>query len=219
MKQQNNPAKTREYIQTFNPVVVQASVQHQDYLCSFNAGEDYKNFNDFIHNEWKEYIKSKDGVTFLVFDEDRTTSKKNIVAFYTLCASAIPYTDRWFIPIEERDKSGKKYDEQECGIPSIEIKMFAVTEQYQDVFFVVDGEERPVSAWILHDIICTIESLTTSVIAAKAIFLHAIPTAESFYLQNGFSYAHPSMHTFHNMDSEYASMFLALTKLHIHYDE
>lgn len=219
MKIQDNLTKTRKYIQTFNPVVVQANVQHQDYLYAFNAGDDYKNFNEFIYKEWEEYLENKDGVTFLVFDKSETTSKKEIVAFYTLCAGAIPYTDRWRIPEEELDESGEEFDEQECGIPSIEIKMFAVTEKYQDCFFVIDGEERPIAAWILHDIICTIESLTASTIAAKAIFLHAIPTAENFYLQNGFNYAHPSMHAFHDVDSEYAPMFLALTKLHIHYDE
>lgn len=219
MRTQDNQSKERIYIQTFNPVVVQANVQHQDYLYSFNAGTEYKNFNDFIQNEWEDYLESKDGVTFLVFDEDEKTSQKKIVAFYTLCAGAIPYTDRWLIPEDERDESGQEYDEQECGIPSIEIKMFAVTEEYQDVFFAIDGEERPVSAWILYDIISTIDNLTTSTIAAKAIFLHAVPSAEKFYLQNGFNYAHPSMHAFHSFDSEYAPMFLALSELHIHYDE
>ena len=144
MKKQNSLPKIREYIHTFNPVVVPANVQHQDYLYSFNAGDEYKNFNEFIQNEW---------------------------------------------------------------------------EEYQDIFWVIDGEERPISVWILHDIIQMIESLTTSTVAAKAIFLHAVPNAEKFYLQNGFNYTHPSMHASHSLDSEYRSMFLALVELHIHYDK
>lgn len=219
MKKQNSLPKIREYIYTLNPVVVPANVQHQDYLYSFNAGDEYKNFNEFIQNEWEEYLESKDGVTYLVFDVNEKTADKKLVAFYTLCTGAIPYTDRWLIPEDERDESGQEYDEQECGIPSIEIKMFAVSEEYQDIFWVIDGEERPISAWILHDIIQMIDSLTTSTVAAKAIFLHAVPDAEKFYLRNGFNYTHPSMHTFHSLDSEYRSMFLALVELHIHYDK
>lgn len=213
-----NPNK-RQYIETFNPVVVQAEAQHQDYLYSFDAGEKYKNFNDFIQNEWEGYLNDKDGVTFLVFDKDEKTSDKKLVAFYTLCAGAIPYTDRWFIPEKERNESGEIYDEQECAIPSIEIKMFAVSKNYQDLFFVVDEEERPVSAWILCDIIRMIDDITTSSIAAKAIFLHSIPEAENFYLQNGFTYAQPNMHTYYTFDSEFSPMFLALSELHIHYDK
>ena len=33
------------------------------------------------------------------------------------------------------DDTGKEYDEEECGISAVEIKMFAVSEEYQDLFF------------------------------------------------------------------------------------
>ena len=61
--------------------------------------------------------------------------------------------------------------------------------------------------------------MTTSIIAAKAIFLQAVPSAERFYINNGFDYVTPAMHTFHTVDSEFKAMYLPLTELKIHYDK
>ena len=50
---------------------------------------------------------------------------------------AIPYTDRWLIPEEEREDLTNQYDEKECGISAVEIKMFAVAKEYQDAFLLL----------------------------------------------------------------------------------
>lgn len=97
--------------------------------------------------------------------------------------------------------------------------MFAVTEAYQDVFFSFEGKEKPVAAWILHEIINSIREVTSSVVAAKAIFLQAVPSAEQFYINNGFDYVQPGMHAFHTVDSEFKAMYLPFVELKIHYDK
>lgn len=219
MMENRKSDKIRKHIEKFNPDVVCVSELHQDYLELFDAGSENENFNDFIKNkEWKEYLEDKNGVTFIVFDNLSEDNKK-VVAYYTICAGAIPYTDRWLIPEDERDETGQEYDEEECGIPAVEIKMFAVTEEYQDLFYSFAGMDKPVAAWILHEIINRIQEMTTSVIAAKAIFLQAVPNAEHFYINNGFDYVTPAMHTFHTVDSEFKAMYLPLTELKIHYDK
>lgn len=207
--------KSKKYITHFNPDIVLADEQYQDYLWNFDAGSGFKTFNDFIRSEWKEYVNEKDGVTFLVFDRDSQNTNPKLVAYYTLCTGTIPYTDRWFIPEDERDESGQTYDEKEYGIPTVEIKMFAVSNDYQDTFF----EDKPISAWIIEELISYIRyDLTTSIISAKAIFLHSVPSAESFYLRNGFQYIHTYMHPLHSIDSDLKAMFFPLVELRIHYD-
>lgn len=220
MKEKNgNNKKERKYIETFSPDVVRLTAQYQGNLQLFNAGEEYLNFNEFLYNnEWEDFCQEKNGVTYIVNDvkSDGTTK---IVAYYTLSTTAIPYIDRWYIPPEDREDINIAYDEEECGISAIEIKMFAVSEEYQDVFFLFEGEEKPISAWILSDILNTIRELTETVVSAKAILLHAVPEAEEFYIKNGFDYVMPYMHTFHSVDSEFSAMYFPLTQLKIHYDE
>lgn len=220
MKEENrNNKKERKYIAKFSPDVVRLTTQYQGNLQLFNAGKDYLNFNEFLHNnEWKDFLEDKNGVTYVVNDVISNNITK-IVAYYTLSTTAIPYIDRWYIPPEDRENIDIAYDEEECGISAIEIKMFAVSEEYQDVFFSFEGEEKPISAWILSDIINTIRELAETVVSTKAILLHAVPEAEEFYIKNGFDYVMPYMHTFHSVDSEFSAMYLPLTQLKIHYDE
>ncbi len=67
-------------------------------------------------------------------------NENKIVAYYTISMGAIPYTDRWLIPEEEREDLTNQYDEKECGISAVEIKMFAVAKEYQDAFFTFEGK-------------------------------------------------------------------------------
>ena len=146
-------------------------------------------------------------------------NENKIVAYYTISMGAIPYTDRWLIPEEEREDLTNQYDEKECGISAVEIKMFAVAKEYQDAFFTFEGKEQPVSAWILHEVLNRIQRISVKEISAKAVFLNAVPEAEKFYLNNGFDYVQPGMHAFYTNDSEYRTMYLPLTELRIHYDK
>lgn len=203
----------------FHPNVVQLTEQYQYEVQKFDAGNENKAFNFFLKNEeWKDCLYDREGVTFIILDS-LSKDEKKIVAYYTISMGAIPYTDRWLIPEEEREDLKNQYDEKECGISAAEIKMFAVAKEYQDVFFAFEGKEQPVSAWILHEILNRIQQISIQVIAAKAVFLNAVPEAEKFYLNNGFDYVQPGMHAFYTSDSEYRTMYLPLTKLRIHYDK
>ena len=212
-------SKERKYLIGFYPDVVRLTERYQYEAQRFDAGNENKAFNFFLKNEeWKDCLYDREGVTFIVLDCFSKNEKK-IVAYYTISMGAIPYTDRWLIPEEEREDLTNQYDEKECGISAVEIKMFAVAKEYQDAFFTFEGKEQPVSAWILHELLNRIQRISVKEISAKAVFLNAVPEAEKFYLNNGFDYVQPGMHAFYTNDSEYRTMYLPLTALRIHYDK
>lgn len=215
-----------EHIAYFNPDVLSLEQSHQDFSSEmklFNAGQGYENFNDFMSEEAVEYKDAGDGVTYVVwnvmYDKNNNEIRRDVVSYYTLAATAIPYEDRIRLDEEETKATGEEFDTEICGISAIEIKMFAVNEKYQDVFFEYDGEDLPISAWIMRSIIDFAYSLLNEVIGFKALFLHSLPEAEKFYKANGFNAMEINMQPLHCIDSEYKAMYLALREVHMNYDE
>lgn len=206
------------FIQYFDPNIVIFSDEYSNFLQKFDAGSDNLSFNDFIKDEAQSYVDSGDGVTYLVFNQITSTTKE-LVAYFTLCSGAIPYFDRWKIPEDEREENGLEYDEQMQGIPAVELKMFAVSEKYQDLFYKYEDEEKPIAAWILETIISTAYNLKNSILGVKALFLRSVPDAETFYKRNGFDYILRPMHPFYCIDNEYKAMYISFVDIHIHYDE
>ena len=191
------------HIAYFNPDVMSIEQAHQDFSCelkSFNAGNGYDNFNDFVN-------------------ENGTEQSREVVAFYTLSATAIPYEDRIRLDEEEAELTGKEFDSQMCGISALEIKMFAVDENYQDVFYEFEGEDLPVAAWIIKSIVDYANELINEVLGFKAIFLHSLPNAEEFYASNGFNPVKENMQPLHCIDSEFTAMYLSLKDIHMNYDD
>ena len=88
--------------------------------------------------------------------------------------------------------------------------MFAINQKYQDVFYKFEDEELPVAVWILKLIIAKAVELSEQCIGFKAVFLHAIEEAESFYLKNGFRRIEYNMEPLHSVDSEFQAMYLPL---------
>ena len=215
-----------KHIEYFNPDVISLEQSHQDFSSEmklFNAGQKYESFNDFIDEEASEYKESGNGVTYVVwnvkYDENAIETGRDIVSYYTLAATAIPYEDRIRRDEEEAKETGEEFNIEICGISAMEIKMFAVDEKYQDVFFKYDGEDLPISAWIMRNIIDYAYSLLNDVISFKALFLHSLPEAEQFYRANGFHAMEVNMQPLHCVDSEYKAMYLTLKKVRVHYDE
>lgn len=218
--------KVRNHIAYFNPDVMLIESAHQDFLSEikeFDAGKGYENFNDFIIDEAMEYKNNGDGVTYVVwnilYNELGEEIKREVVSYYTLTATAIPYEDRIRCDEEEAKETGEEFNIEICGISAIEIKMFAVDVKYQDIFFEYDDEDLPISAWIMRNIINFAYSLLDGVLGFKALFLHSLPEAESFYIANGFNPVEINMQPLHCVDSEYKAMYLTLKEVHMNYDE
>lgn len=210
------------YIENFNPGVEKMRSEHQDYLYDFNAGEGFENFNEFIKKEAIEYEEEGNGVTYLIFnyavDEKDNISEKQLMAYYTIAATSIPYVDRIRLEEDEAQELGRDFDEMICGIPSAEIKMFAVDYKYQNLFYEYEGESLPISAWILRQIVNDCLSMITNVIGFKAIFLHSLPSAEKFYLKNGFFNIEEYMTPLYSVDKEFQAMYMSLRHIHVNQD-
>ena len=80
-------------------------------MQSFHAGEGYQNFKDFILEEAEEYRDTGDGATYVVwnviYDEAGAEQTREIVSFYTLATTAIPYEDRIRLDEDEAKELGK----------------------------------------------------------------------------------------------------------------
>lgn len=218
--------KEHVHIEYFNPDVTSLEKAHQDfqaYMGLFNAGKGHDNFSDFIKVDAVEYKENGDGVTYVVwnvlYNDEGKEVKRDIVSYYTLAATAIPYEDRIRLDEDEQLESGQEFDSQICGISALEIKMFAVDEKFQDMFFEFEGEDLPISAWVMRSIIDYANNLLDEVLGFKAIFLHSLPDAEKFYLSNGFNFVKINMQPLHCLDSEYKPMYLALKDVHMNYDK
>lgn len=218
--------KVHKHIDSFNPDVMLAESAYQDFFSQimlFDAGNNYINFNDFIKEEAIQYAKDGNGVTHIVwnilYDDVGKEISRDIVAYYTLAATAIPYEDRIRKDKKEAEETGEEFDIEICGISAVEIKMFAVNKKYQDLFYEYEGEDLPISAWVIKKIIDFAYSLMDSSLGFQALFLHSLPESEKFYLINGFNPVKINMQPLHCIDSEYKAMYLALKEVHINYDE
>lgn len=213
----NTMGSKYNFIDSFNPDIVLYSEKYKTAIDAFDAGLDKFSFNEFIKKEADEYKNIGDGVTYLVFNKLKDAPNE-IVAYFTLCSGAIPYVERWKVPVEEQEELGVEYEEVHCGIPAIELKMFAVSQKYQDIFYQHEDEQMPVSAWILMSIIDMVYEMKSSVVGIKALYLRSVPSAENFYKKNGFDYVLKPMNPFYCIDDDFKAMYIPFVQTKIHYD-
>lgn len=223
---QKKETKERRHISYFNPDVKLLEESYQDFssnLKKFTTVNEYDTFSVFLNDDAVDYKNSGDGVSYIVWNvicnDNGIEEKREIVAYYTLATTSIPYEDRIRLDEEEAKATGKEFDIQICGISAVEIKMFAVDNKYQDVFYQHDGEDLPVAAWILRNIVNYAETLLNTVIGFKAIFLHSVPEAVDFYLLNGFVPMQINMKPLHSIDSEFTAMYMSLREVHMNYED
>lgn len=131
----------------------------QDFDCGNEALNSYlkeKSYND------------PRAVTFVIKDKD----SDKIVCYYTLNCTALVIN-----PTEKSDI---------VLCPSVEIKMFAVDENYQHIAYSQDPDDGSLSDLLLADAISRIYDFTENQCGADKITLHAVPKAVNFYAKNGF---------------------------------
>lgn len=217
----------KNYIDFFNPDVMLLKDIRQDYLINkielFNAGVGNQNFNSFLTDDATDFAQKGNGVTYVVWniqqDAEGNEIDRDCVAYYTLAGTSIPYEDRIRLDPQEAEERGTEYDITICGISSLEIKMFAIDNKYQNLFYSYDNEDLPIAAWILRNIINYAEELLENYVGFKSVFLHSVPEAEEFYLKNGFQPLLINMRPLHNLDSEYTPLYLSLREVSINYDD
>lgn len=216
----------RVFIKEFSPEMEVLNKPFQDCfydLLDFNAGDNYKVFNEFLLNDTIDYNKAGEGVTHLIIntikDDKGSIIRKEIVAYITLAVNSIPFVDRIRNDEEEYITTGEKYNEENCGISAVEIKMYAVDEKYQDVFYESENESLPIAAWILRMVINWLYEISENIISFKAIFLHSLPEDVEFYKKNEFEELEENMQPFFSVDEDFTPLYLALREVHMNYDD
>jgi hypothetical protein len=203
-------SSVHRFIKNFNPVVKNLNYISEDLLRQFDAGCSNFPFNEFISDDAKNCAKSGEGVTYVVLN--KINEKEEVVSYYTLLSTALPYESK--IELEPDEViNDEKYDIKICGIPAIEVKMFAVAEKYQDVFYEYDNESKPISAWILNSMIESAKIMMTSIVGFKVLFLHSVPSAVEFYKNNGFRPVKEGMKPLYCIDDDLDPMYLALKEI------
>lgn len=134
------------------------------YLYNFCCGN--KEIDKYLLNDALEDLKNGQGVTKVFIKTD----DPEIIGFYTICCSSIV--------VEDHSKS--------FFYPSVEIKMFAVNEKYQNMQFTKDIEDGVLSDYLLCSIIKDINIFTEKLCGAGHITLYSVKDAETFYERNGF---------------------------------
>lgn len=113
-------------------------------------------------------------LTFLFVNE----GEDYLYGYYSLFSTSIVYSD---------EDSGEF-----LGIPSIELKLFAINEELSGKQYTVPGY-GPInfSEILLGSIIDDIYMYSKELIGIQAIVLRSTPRAVNFYLRNGFSHFNP----------------------------
>lgn len=134
----SNDSGEHNCIKEFKPIIKKLDSVHNDLLLEFDAGDENFSFNCFIYNEAKGYAESGQGATYIVLNETKDTNEiihEEVVSYYTLMSTAIPYEDKIKLDPEDSLRCGDEYDVQICGISAVEIKMFAVSKKNVKMYF------------------------------------------------------------------------------------
>lgn len=147
-------------IKHFNPIVEILDEKHKNTISNFTSSNRYpeKGLADYLKTDSFSDIKTGDGVTYIILNELEDLSR-DIIAFFTLGVTAIAYTSR----LKNDDGT---FDEELCGIPALEVKMFAVNEIYQDTYF----ENRLIAALVFDYIKNLANEFSENLLGVKAIF-------------------------------------------------
>lgn len=196
-------------IEKFNFSIALLDKKYKKFFDEFKTGDKYpeQGLGDYIQSEAFDDMLSGDGVSYLVLRINENDEPLELVAYFTLVSSAMPY-------IYRTEYDGEEY-EAVCGIPAIRIHMFAVSDKYQDVFY----REKPISAWIFETIIHIINEKSQTDTGIKAIYLHALPSSKKFYKKNNFIEAEPYMQPFKGLDDDLDVMYAFIRNVDVIHED
>ncbi|MBT2716969.1 hypothetical protein [Bacillus sp. ISL-57] len=148
---------------------VQYSDSYEHLLQRYPSAN--SNMDHYVITHSKEDKDNGKGLTFLFVSED----EEYLYGYYSLFATSIVYAD------DESDEF--------VGIPSIELKLFAINNDLSGKGFVssIDGKSYKYSDMLLASIIADIKYYSDELIGIQAIVLRSTKKALNFYLGNNFS--------------------------------
>lgn len=205
--------KPRKTIEHINLSISLLEEKHKEFFENFKTGNRHpeKDIGDYLRNDAFDEMLSGDGVSYVVMELDENEKPIDIVSYFTLVSSAIPYIYR---TEPEEGEEDEPYETM-CGIPAIRIHMFVVSDKYQDVFY----NGKPVAAWVFEAIINIIDEKSKKDTGIKAIYLHSLPSAKNFYKRNKMLEAEKYMQPFSGMDDELDVMYVFIRDVRIVHEQ
>lgn len=163
-------------IYALNFDTVNLTNDNYNLVGTFNCGN--SELDRFLQEDALKNNDNGSGVTYLVINKDFGS----IIAYYTLGNSSLLYFDNNNI------SKIQKADELKIrGLSALELKMFAVSNKYQDTLYHNDdGSEHLVSDIILGAVIGTAYEYSMKITGFKVLFLNSVPEAIHFYNRNSF---------------------------------
>ena len=135
--------------------------ENSDLLRDFSCG------NDYIDG----YVSEKGAYDFTAVTKMVLNSDNNeVICVYSLCCSSFLIS------------SNKRLHPH----PAVEIKIFAVNKDYQDMKYSENPDEGCLSNFILNKIIGEIFEFTDDICGANIILLYSTEEGYDFYKKNGF---------------------------------
>ena len=126
----------------------------------FDCGNEV--INDYLK---KHAYEDSRATTFVIYDIENNC----IINYYSLSCSGfvLDYNSHFTI------------------YPAVEIKMFAIDEQYKHIIYSPD-DNLTLSDYIFGNVISRIYDFTENECGADKVILYSVPKAENFYIKNGF---------------------------------
>ena len=181
------------------------TAEDKKMVDNFSTGTHYPEAGlaDYLRTYAIEDIANGEGVTHLIINK----KDDSIIGYYTLVSSALPYY--------YRTNDNGQYYQVLCGIPAIEVRMFAIDESYQDVFI----GDTPISAIVFRHIVDYVCKLSETSAGIKAIYLHTLPSAQRFYEKNGMQKCEKYFVPFASEDDDLLVMYALINECNIVYEE
>ena len=144
--------------------------EHADMLPNFSCGEEEE--HKALDQYFNDFTKCPDAKLYIV----RHKKSNEIIGLFALSCSSVTKTEYQF-----------KYPPSPDVVPAIELKAFALSEEYQHQ--TIDGlDERITIGDIVIGLVKSqVKWIVNNVCGARYIILYSVYSAISFYKRNGFS--------------------------------
>lgn len=134
-------------------------------ICQkFDCGNE--EINTYLYRDAEKDLLQGLKVTKLILNENKT----EVIAYFTLVCSAIMINTGENVELS----------------PAVEIKLFAVNKNYQDIFYTSDKNDGIFSDYLLSETIQNIYEVIEKYCGAIYIVLYSVPKAVKFYKRNEF---------------------------------
>ncbi len=190
----------------FKFIELEASNVSDEVIMQFDCGNE--DMTEYLHSYARKDAIKGEGVTYVLVTPDR----QRIYAYATIKAYGLYYYDS-----AEKYHTKPMNDEGQVliSIPSIEIKMFAISKKLKgQIAYLLDPEKhRHYSTIFLKWFLEELYYMSMRIVGYKMLFLRANDEGERLYRNNGFVECDEYLSTFDAKAENCTSLAITLTQI------